>query len=225
MDTTPPLAASPMTEDVLQQIFSSDQDMYPAPLTYARLQSWVTASPQLSQSFYLLDQPGSKENRKRDVVAGVLIALPLREAPWQDLLVGKLRETDIDANSMIAPKDVAGCAVGLHVFHVERLSEHAKGFTRFSIGYADMVAKAIGWNVLGCSALTATKDGANTFEKLGFQPTGYEEFWIQKSDEISLVPLYPGHDRSSVLAEQDKSSIKGQARMSVKFAEQGITNP
>jgi hypothetical protein len=152
MDTTPPLTNSPMTEDSLQQIFASDQDMYPAPLTYARLQSWVTASPKLSRCFHLSgSHPKGKGPGTRDAVAGVLIVLPLREAPWRDLLVGKLRETDIDAGSMIAPKDGAGSAVGLHVFHVERLDEHAKGFTRHSIEYADMVAKEEGWNVLGFS--------------------------------------------------------------------------
>ncbi|KAF3011849.1 hypothetical protein E8E14_004339 [Neopestalotiopsis sp. 37M] len=225
MDTTPPLTNSPMTEDSLQQIFASDQDMYPAPLTYARLQSWVTTSPQLSRCFHSSESRlGDMGSGIKDDVAGVLIVLPLKEEPWRDLLVGKLRETDIDADSMIAPKDGAGSAVGLHVFHVERLGEHAKGFTRHSIEYADMVAKEEGWNVLGFSALTATEDGSKTFEKLGFKPTGYEEFWIQKSGEISLVPRFPGHHSSSVPSDHDSSSIKGQARMAVRYAEQEITS-
>lgn len=152
MTATPTLMASPMTEDALQQIFTSDQDMYPAPLTYTRLKSWVTASPDLSRCFRLpSESDDSQEDSRTDSIEGVLIVLPLKEAHWRDLLVGKLRETDIDAASMIAPDDAGGCAVGLHVFHVERLSGNAKAFTKLSVAYADSVARTKGWHVLGYS--------------------------------------------------------------------------
>ncbi|KAI0153932.1 hypothetical protein BJ166DRAFT_371017 [Pestalotiopsis sp. NC0098] len=151
MTATPPLNASPMTEDALQQIFSSDQDMYPAPLTYARLESWVTASPDLSRCFHLRNSSKEGEESEMASIAGVLMVLPLKEAHWRDLLVGHLRETDIDAASMIAPDDAGGCAVGLHVFHVERLSGNARAFTKLSVAYADSVARTKGWHVLGYS--------------------------------------------------------------------------
>lgn len=191
--------------------------MYPAPLTYARLESWVTASPDLSRCFHLRSSSKEGEESEMASIAGVLIVLPLKEAHWRDLLVGHLRETDIDAASMIAPDDAEGCAVGLHVFHVERLSGNAKAFTKLSVAYADSVARTKGWHVLGYSALTATEDGARSFERLGFRPTGYEEFWIQRDGEMSLVPLYPNHGGPSPLTEQDMSSVKGQARMTVRF--------
>lgn len=139
-----------MTDDVLQAIFSSDQDMYPAPLTYLHLQSWVDASPELSRVFYLSGSSISQGAGNPDL-AGAIIVLPLKEESWRDLLSGRLQETDIDASTMFAPAEGQACPVGLHVFHIERLSSQVKGFANASLKYAQQTAEAKGWDVLGCS--------------------------------------------------------------------------
>lgn len=69
---------------------------------------------------------------------GVIIVLPLVKKYWEDLLVGKIKEVDIDAGEMFAGVDGGGggsstkmesemqlqapVEVGLHVFHIERFT-------------------------------------------------------------------------------------------------------
>lgn len=144
------LQAGPITDDLLQQIFASDQDMYPAPLTYARLQSWVDACPGLSQCFYLPEPDAAHRSRGAEL-AGAIIVLPLKEAYWRALLTGNLRETDIDVSASFPANDSAENTMGLHVFHIERFSSRAKGFTSISLAYAQGVADTKGWDVLGYS--------------------------------------------------------------------------
>ncbi|KAK6066649.1 hypothetical protein SCUP515_10593 [Seiridium cupressi] len=151
MGSPPTWTVGPITKAVLADIFSSDQAMYPAPLTYARLQSWADACPDLSQCFYQSDPAVLGEENASGLVAGAIIALPLREKAWRDLLVGAVRETDVDASTMFAPDDGVAHAVGLHVFHVERFGDHVRGFTNTSLTYVRKIAEAKGWNVLGCS--------------------------------------------------------------------------
>ncbi|KAM0815828.1 putative N-acetyltransferase domain-containing protein [Seiridium cardinale] len=221
MGSPPTWIVGPMTKAVLADIFSSDQDMYPAPLTYARLQSWADACPDLSQCFYQSDPAVLGEETVSGLIAGAIIALPLKEKAWRDLLVGAVRETDVDASTMFAPDDGVAHAVGLHVFHVERFGDHVRGFTNTSLTYVRKIAEAKGWNVLGCSALTATSEGAYSFRKLDFQATGYEETWIERGGEVLLVPTYPEMRANASATELGTGSIKGQARMVAKFMNSG----
>ncbi|KAH6648813.1 hypothetical protein BKA67DRAFT_661763 [Truncatella angustata] len=206
--------SEPMTEDVLQKIFMSDQDMYPAPLTYARLKSWVDGCPDLSRCFSI--PPDTGKDTERNEVAGAIIVLPLIETAWRDLLDGTLRETDIDPSVMFPPDD-SSSAVGLHVFHVERFSERLKGFATGSLKYAHDAARTKQWDVLGCSALTATEEGTRSFQRLGFVATGYEEFWVEINCQITLVPVYPGQG-ADLVTKSEKACIKGKAHMVARFS-------
>src|SRR2546421_2414628 len=104
------LKRMPMSDEVLREIYSSDQSMYPAPLTYDRLQSWVKTSPQLSLSY------GAPLGDAVDSLAtvGAVITLPIRGKYWRDLLVGKVKEVEIDAATMLSTQ--SGEEVGLQVF-------------------------------------------------------------------------------------------------------------
>jgi len=141
-------------DDVLQSVYASDQDMYPAPLTFAHLQSWVNACPDLSICF------------RRDGTSspiGVVIALPIRRPHWDDLLCGALKETDIDPDvAFPRGRGVAGEEeVGLHVFHIERFPENdvlpssgarKGGFAEFAVN--EVVHRALlkrQWKVVGLS--------------------------------------------------------------------------
>lgn len=147
---TPNWRPAPMTEGVLRQIFESDQAMYPAPLTYGRLQSWSHTCPDLSQCFYVTDPEADSQGGYGEL-AGAVIALPLRETSWRDLLSGKLRETDIEASAMFPCSNSTASPVGLHVFHIERFGDRPRGFASRSLVHIQEVAKSKGWDVLGCS--------------------------------------------------------------------------
>ncbi|KAK0704893.1 hypothetical protein B0H67DRAFT_674333 [Lasiosphaeris hirsuta] len=178
-----PLQRGPIPDALLRAVYASDQDMYPAPLPYARLRSWVAACPELSISFQRPAGGG-------DDVVGVIIALPLARAHWERLLSGELKEMDVDAASMFPGPGAE--EVGVHVFHVERfrgegLPERVGGQgegaerPRFAeLGVDEIVTRAAlvgGWRVVGLSALTATDAGRKSFERMGFTPTGYKEMF------------------------------------------------
>ncbi|KAK3314599.1 hypothetical protein B0H66DRAFT_605545 [Apodospora peruviana] len=134
----------PISDDQLRAIYASDQEIYPAPLTFDRLRSWVTAYPDLSICFYVRRQQQNTSSISScgDITAapkeeeeqpfGVIVVLPLLRTPhWEDLLVGKVKEIIIDAGTMFPPQPpssmdkndleaAAGVEVGLHVFHIER---------------------------------------------------------------------------------------------------------
>jgi hypothetical protein len=179
MNNTPPqpppphaqLTPIPIPDPVLRAVYASDQSMYPVPLPYSRLRAWVDASPDLSICF----QDSAAEAA---AVAGVIVVLPLRRRHWEDLLVGRLKEPDVEAGSMFPDADTRGggvvggdCGagreeeeVGLHVYHVERFGvESSSGFgkgvggKRFSEYALAEVMKRVearpGWKVLGLSGM------------------------------------------------------------------------
>ncbi|KAK4251599.1 hypothetical protein C7999DRAFT_27671 [Corynascus novoguineensis] len=128
----PTLIPGPIPDAVLRDVYSSDQDMYPVSLPYARLHAWVDACQDLSVCFHF-DQgdnslassaaagyadggPGSGSGGRlavghgRDgagsaaggIVAGVVIVLPLRRPFWEDLLRGRVKEWEIEPRNMFA---------------------------------------------------------------------------------------------------------------------------
>ncbi|KAK0721907.1 hypothetical protein B0T26DRAFT_700640 [Lasiosphaeria miniovina] len=117
---------SPIGGSALGAIFTSDQDMYP----------WVSAWPELSICFSApaAHQPETSGS-PQPPLAGVIVVLPLRRAHWEDLLVGRIKEADIDAETMFParlgvgvrdnrphPAEEGGEEVGLHVFLIERFA-------------------------------------------------------------------------------------------------------
>jgi len=140
-----------ISEQVLKEIYASDQDIYPAPLTFTRLKSWVDAGPDLSICFQAT-QDGNP------VPIGAVIVLPLAKGPWNDLLVGKLKETDIDEATMFAREGEAD--VGLHIFHIERFDTFSqfgrlRNFAEFALEDTRDIVKGKGWKVLGYSGTVA----------------------------------------------------------------------
>lgn len=152
-NTAPWIRQTPIDKKTLAAIYESDKEMYPAPLTRDRLKSWVDACPELSVCFHSRSiDPDTGES----LLVGVIVILPLLREYWQDLLVGRLKETDIDAARMFPGKGEAD--VGLHVFHVERFAYHdqlgarLENFTGLALqSLRDIVEEKGQWNVLGCS--------------------------------------------------------------------------
>ncbi|KAI9763726.1 MAG: hypothetical protein M1840_009123 [Geoglossum simile] len=144
----------PLSDNVLREIYSSDQSMYPAPLSYARLQSWVKACPELSLSY------SAPSGDAPAATIGTAIVLPLQGKHWRDLVEGKLKEIEIDATTMLTTQ--AGAEVGLHVFHIEkpdswpRLGDNSDNnnpgpFAEYVMATVGQISQAHGWNVLGYS--------------------------------------------------------------------------
>ncbi|KAK4171135.1 hypothetical protein QBC36DRAFT_103539 [Triangularia setosa] len=204
---TPP-TPHPISDEVLRAVYASDQEMYPAGLSYDRLCSWVAACPEMSICW----------SSSKTGVLGVVIVLPMLREYWEDLLVGKLKEPGVDAEIMF-PHDgkekqqtenvVAGARkigngrtpkgrisdtqekkeqqeVGLHVYHIERLAVEpptAKQKRFSEIAMEEVTRRSAekkGWKVVGLSALTATDGGKRTFQRLGFKNTGYRELFVTK---------------------------------------------
>ena len=143
---SPRIQRTTIGDDILEAIYASDQDMYPAPLPYKRLKSWVEASPDLCVGFEATSEAGP-------VPVGAIITLPLLRRHWEDILVGKLKETDIEP-AMFARDGEA--EVGLHVFHIERFdtgdpSTRIRSFARFALESIREVAEKKAWKVLGYS--------------------------------------------------------------------------
>jgi hypothetical protein len=136
MSMTPPYKWSPLTDEILQNVYASDQDMYPAPLPFARLRSWVDASPDFSMRL----------TNSTNIELGVIIALPLLRPYWDALLCGKVKETDVDPAVAFPSNSELGFVeeeevvqeVGLHVFHVER--------------FGGWVSEEAGWGVDGLAS-------------------------------------------------------------------------
>ncbi|KAK1689619.1 hypothetical protein BDP55DRAFT_545856 [Colletotrichum godetiae] len=213
------LEQGPMTDEVLRGIFASDQDMYPAPLTWDRFRSWTTAAPEMATCFYL--PAGAGESSDAQTLVGAVVALPILAPAWQDLLTGEAKEVDVDAGTMFPRDDDERSEVGLHVFHVERFGvPAARGKVR---GFADVSMRAViaaaekkGWSIIGYSALTATPEGRRCFEKMGLEATGYEEFWVDNGSEgVELVTITA--DTTTEERElREAAIVRGHARMLAK---------
>jgi hypothetical protein len=244
------ISQASLTEDILQDVYTSDQDMYPAPLSLARLKSWVEACPELSICFRASD------NQNEDVAVGVVIVLPLVKKYWEELLVGKVKETDVDAAVVFPKPGEYGLEVGLHVFHIERFEAWPKvvkkrtRFAEYSLQAIEAVAATMGWKTVGYSgkchrptndhdalqqpddapiaALTATPAGRATFTRLGFSSTGYEEHFLRDdAGGINMVCVYPGMRRPLELAGARDGSGDLKSEMLVRRAHDSAvaTNP
>ncbi|KAG7285355.1 hypothetical protein NEMBOFW57_009980 [Staphylotrichum longicolle] len=94
----PPTTQIPTPPSVLQAVYASDQEMYPVALSYSRLCAWVEACPDLSICFQNGTAPTGEESAA--AAAGVVIVLPLKRVYWEDLLVGRLKEPEIEPGEM-----------------------------------------------------------------------------------------------------------------------------
>ncbi|KAJ4389815.1 hypothetical protein N0V93_007287 [Gnomoniopsis smithogilvyi] len=190
MASPPAVVWRTVDENHIKDIYDSDQVMYPAPqLTYGRLKSWVDACPEICLCLQRgnLDTNTHPAISPKDAILGLVVVLPLRQPSWDRLLRGEIEEHDIDAAEMFpAPPNSeipaygegSKIKVGLHVFHIERFPEFAsfyrgKSFTTLAL---DEVRGRVmdtfqSWEVVGYSALTASKQGNAAFKRLGFLPS------------------------------------------------------
>lgn len=147
------LKRTPIPDTILKRIYDSDQEMYPAPLTYERLKSWIDGCPELSICFETI--PGEGTNT---VPVGAVIVLPVVKMYWDDLVLGRLKETDIDAATMF-PGGGGEVDVGLHVFHIERFDAgtritKVRNFAQVALESVRDIVRKRAWNVIGHSGMS-----------------------------------------------------------------------
>lgn len=145
MDWTSYITRTPLSPEMVQSIHSSDEAMYPAGLPLERLEAWVAAAPELSMALHA-----------GDTLVGVVVGLPLAVPAWRDLGVGTLRESAVDAARDFSR--TKGDAVGVHVFHIEKLVEEVqgdavRGFARFAVDGLVKAAQGEGYVVEGVSGM------------------------------------------------------------------------
>ncbi|KAL1879740.1 hypothetical protein Daus18300_001577 [Diaporthe australafricana] len=164
-------------EPLLEEIYAADQAIYPAPLlTRQRLRSWADACPDFCIRLSRRD-PAASETATQ----GMIIVLPVVEACWERLIVGDLKEHDVDPVGMFPPDRSVGrdseVRVGLHVFHIERYSSSFARQGGRTPGFAQDALEEVrsrvrdrfpSWSVVGYSALTATPQGNRAFKRVGF---------------------------------------------------------
>lgn len=160
----PPPHWEPIDDRLLEEIYTADQAIYPAPLlTYQRLRSWASTCPDLCICL--------RGHKPESAAEGVVIVLPVREEYWGRLVAGELREHDVDPSHMFPPAATAADSethghpevvrVGLHVFHVERYSPSASDGGKappFTPAALDEIRSRIGekfasWEVVGYSGM------------------------------------------------------------------------
>ena len=155
-----PLTSLRIPPALLHTIYESDQTIYPVALPYSRLCAWVAACPDLSLCF----------QSPIGATVGVVIVLPLRRRCWEDLLRGRVKEAEIEAEEMfprLQPLDGEGEEVGLHVYHIERFGTEFQGFVmgkrfaEFALGVVmERVARERArWRVVGLSGMCFTHAG------------------------------------------------------------------
>ncbi|KAK1754454.1 hypothetical protein QBC47DRAFT_414419 [Echria macrotheca] len=223
-ESTSSMSTYPIDEATLKAVYASDQEMYPAPLPYERLQAWVESSGGLSMCFKNPTDPAQG-------LIGVIITLPVKETYWRRLLRGEIKEMEIVPESMLASllQGNATQKVGLHVSHVERFTESEPGVRGGFAATAldEVLGRArlrTDWEVVGLSALTATPAGKKTFQRLGFEPTGYRETFIQRATEgdsaasmegaIEMICTYPGDEMETHI---ESSCIVSASEMAVRY--------
>ncbi|KAF3351320.1 hypothetical protein VdG2_00827 [Verticillium dahliae VDG2] len=116
-----------------------------------------------------------------------------------------------------------GDAVGVHVFHIEKLVEEVqgdavRGFARFAVDELVKAAQGDGYVVEGVSALTATEEGRRSFEKLGFAASGYKEVWVKSpSGDGPAVLVRSGPGTAGGIDDGKRSDmVVAEARMMVR---------
>lgn len=235
-----PILHRPIDHGILQEIYSADQEIYPAPLPFERLKSWVSKNPELSLYFYT-----NTDGNNASTSVGAIIVLPILERHWQELLTGRLKEFNIDSSTMFPLQEPGKTqAVGLHIFHIEKFSgamsfSGRRRFSEFALSTIQEIASANQWNILGYSglkpsalallaliyltALTATAAGRRTFERMGFLSTGYEELFIQTGLDGSsheMMCIYPQASESQNLPT--RGPVLSRSQMTVKYGDIGF---
>lgn len=178
----------PLSSSSMELVFGADSQIYPSPLPLSVLASWVKACPNFAFQYRHPGDPGK--------VVGICITLPVLKLHWDDLVSGRIHEWDIAPSMLWRGGGGGECAkkagvdddVGLHIWHIERLSGWQRAWGAFGKYVWDDVSRGLldqpkGPNVMCYSALAVTEDGMRLFrDRLGWKESPcYQGQWVVSS--------------------------------------------
>jgi len=143
---------SPITDNLLNTVLSSDQAIYPVNLAFETIKEWTEQNPELSVSFHANDAIS-------DEPSGVLVAIPLSPLAWNRLLSGKLKEQDVKKEHIVKLATQKHIPVGCHIYHIEKYNSWnstALGyFSEYAVRYIKDVCSKGDCNVIGFSGISS----------------------------------------------------------------------
>ncbi len=134
-----------------------DKKVYPTdnPVTSEILSNWYKKNPEFGMIF---------ENDKGELV-GMCITIPLNKNGWNKLISGKLSEADLNSKTLF--DNSRDKEIGLHIYHIERLSGK-KDFYKDSLNGLNEVIQNLRkvnkeLTIIGFSGLCVTPSGIGLF--------------------------------------------------------------
>jgi hypothetical protein len=143
---------SPITDNLLKSVLSSDQAIYPVNLAFEIIKEWAEQTPELSVSFHANDAIS-------DEPSGVLVAIPLSPLAWNRLLSGKLKEQDVKTEHIVKLATQKHISIGIHIYHIEKYKPWNCTvfgyFSEYAIQYLKGVCSKCDHNVIGFSGMSS----------------------------------------------------------------------
>lgn len=140
-------------------ILKLDKQVYPTnkPVTLNTIKSWYQNNPEFGLIY-----------ETKNIIRGVCITIPLNKQGWEKLTKGKLNESQLNQKSIFHNK--RDKEIGLHIYHIEKLSNKANGISINSIKQLGKIIKKLRkenstLKVIGFSGLCVTKEGIKLFEE------------------------------------------------------------
>ncbi|MDD9911870.1 MAG: hypothetical protein OXR68_04395 [Alphaproteobacteria bacterium] len=166
-------------------LLASDRAVYPtdAPVTPAILDQWFQNNPE----FGMVAEEGGQTR-------AMFIAIPLAKKAWEDLIAGRLEESDLDADTVF--DNMRDSEVGIHIYHVEKYSDfsgsepfYAAAFRQLGKIVDSLKEQNPELEVAGVSALCVTAQGIGLFyNKLNFLESDFinSEHILSKNGQLEI---------------------------------------
>jgi GNAT superfamily N-acetyltransferase len=147
-----------ITNKDIELILSLDKKIYPtdSPVQEVTIRNWYKNNPEFGMIF--------EENGK---VVGTAIVIPLNKIGWENLINGKLAESELDEKTLF--DNARDNQIGIHIYHLEKLDNTLKGFYKIVLENLrviinDLKKKNSKLELIGFSGLCVSKEGIGLFE-------------------------------------------------------------
>jgi deoxyhypusine synthase len=169
-------AIRPSDFDMLLEM---DKKMYPtnSPVTKETIKSWYIRNPEFGMIY-----------EKNNQIVGVFILIPLNDTNWKKLIDGKLKESEMNANTIF--DNLKDKKIGLHIYHTEKLDSNIKEFyKRNFLDLSIILGKLKKHNprlkLEGISSFSVSESGIGLRTKLGYKERNFisDEHILEKNGE------------------------------------------
>ena len=139
-------------------ILELDKKAYPtySPVTLETIEKWYLRNPEFG---IIYEQDGK--------ICGTCISIPLNSNRWHALIEGKLSESEMNSETIF--DNSRDKKLGVHVYHMEKLSPAANFYSKCLDSLVSVVKNTVknckNLEVIGFSALCTTNAGINLYTK------------------------------------------------------------